>query len=401
MSSNRRKNDKSKPKPNREKSPLTNAKAAALALKEGWTTSFWSYVRNDDRAIFGKIAHLRDDIRGFYQFMTGREIAIFMDQDHIGWGQQWDSVIKGGINNTVFMMPVVTASFFDSEACRQELLQFNALSARRGLDELILPILFTGIDRVSIESDDEVARIIANAQFVDFSEIWPCERGGEKWCTAVRDIVRELISAEERVENKLEEIAFGSGSGHRGSDPTTPADEDDDDLGDQPGITELMASLPDSMSSSTEALDAARLKFEAFSTAIEHTPLSKNSGAASDPRQFQQLIVRSVGMFRDEATEFEDAASTALDRVNESNALVLDLWQTVGSMNDKSFEDSLTASMVGLEGVAQVAEQMDDMLRQMADLEKMSSVLRKELRPARRGVRFLRDAAELVARWQR
>ncbi len=57
------------------------------------STSFWSYVRDDDTALFGKIGDLRDDLRRIYKLMTGDSIEIFMDRDDIGWGQQWDQVL--------------------------------------------------------------------------------------------------------------------------------------------------------------------------------------------------------------------------------------------------------------------------------------------------------------------
>ena len=63
-----------------------------------------------------------------------------------------------------------------------------------------LPFHFA-IDRG--DSDDVVSKIIADTQYVDFSDVWPMDRSGEAWLLAVRNMVHKLIDAESHVEDLL------------------------------------------------------------------------------------------------------------------------------------------------------------------------------------------------------
>lgn len=367
---------------------------SALGNGEVRSSSFWSYVHDDDAAVFGKIGHLKEDVRRIYKLMTGDRIEIFMDREEIGWGQQWSQVINQGITRTVFMMPIVTPSYFQSSACRDELLKFDALCVRRGLDDLVLPIVFSGLERISVDSDDEVVRIVANAQFEDFSEIWPYERGGEQWMLAVRRLVTELVKAERRMDERLVELA--------GQVPVTGDDDDDDPedvADDERGITEYIAEIIPASNAAMEAVNQATAEFGEFSSAFTATPLGRGESLSSDPRRMQAQIVTTAAAIKEPARTFEAAGSAALDKVSEANVLITGIRQSIAGMHNRAFEEAFVQSMGDLASVDEVVQQMNEMIRQMSDLERLSSVLRKELRPARRGMQFLRDAGRLVVGW--
>jgi hypothetical protein len=364
---------------------------SALGNGEVRSSSFWSYVHDDDDALFGKIRDLKEDIRKIYKLMTGDRIEIFMDRDDIGWGQQWDQVINLGITRTVFMMPVVTPSYFQSSACRDELLKFDALCTRRGLTDLILPVVFTGLERISVDSDDEVVRIIANAQYEDFTEIWPYARGGEQWMLAVRRLVTELVKAERRMDERLTELA--------GASPVL-VDDDPEEIADEDrGIAEYMAEIVPVSKAAKEALNQATVEFREFSSAFAATPLASDGAPSSDPRRIQAHIAITAAAVKEPAKKFEAAGSAALDKVSEANSVVLGIRQSVAGMHNRAIEEAFLQSLGSLAPVQEAVQQMNEMIRQISDLERLSSVLRKELRPARRGMQFLRDAGRLVVAW--
>jgi hypothetical protein len=68
------------------------------------------------------------------------------------------------------MIPKITPNYFKSRACRQELLDFYAKCKARDVPDLILPVMFSGASSVNVDSSDEVVRIVAGAQYEDFSE---------------------------------------------------------------------------------------------------------------------------------------------------------------------------------------------------------------------------------------
>lgn len=359
------------------------------AEPDGTTLSFWSYVHDDDRAIFGKIGMLHEDICNFYRFLAGVRIRIFLDRNDIGWGRQWRSVIADGINTTTFMMPIVTPSYFQSDACRDELIRFNTLCERRGLDELILPIVFSGLHKISTDSSDPVARIIAASQYRDFTGVWLAERGSERWNTAVRDLVTDLVDAEERAENRLTEIA-------ETFSVAAPDDEDDD----EPGIADLMAQATPVIEDIQPSLMAASADFQSFADAVNSAPLAGDADS-SDPRNFQKQIILSAQSFKEQALKFESSSATALERVREADSILTPLRAKLERISDPTLLTAYRASMSGLREVGDASEQMDQLLTQMRDLEQLSSALRRDLRPARRGATYIRDAANLVAAWAR
>jgi len=357
------------------------------------STSFWSYVRDDDTALFGKIGDLRDDLRRIYKLMTGDSIEIFMDRDDIGWGQQWDQVIHRGITRTVFMLPIVTPSYFRSDACRDELLRFNSLCSQRGLSELILPVVFTGLERISVESDDEVVRIVAGTQREDFSDVWPYERGGQEWMLGVRQLVRGLIRAEQRIDERLLELLDSTPA-------ATPSGTDPDEIPDSElGMAEYIAAIIPATESAAASLQVAVERFEEFVDTLVATPLGGDNAGSQNPRAFQAQIAVTANAIKDSAAELESTGSTALEQVAEADKLISGMYQSLSSMHDTSFLTEFRASMGDATPVRSAVDMMNEMIRQLSDVERLSSVLRKELRPARRGMQFIRDAGRLYLGW--
>jgi len=89
-----------------------------------------SYVRSDDDHDDGRITKLRERLAGEVRMQTGKSFPIFQDRNDILWGQQWRSVIDDALSVVRFLIPIVTPSFFESEACRVE---FNTFLARESL----------------------------------------------------------------------------------------------------------------------------------------------------------------------------------------------------------------------------------------------------------------------------
>lgn len=387
-----------KRRPGQQKQPNPKAKGhqrdSPFGSGEVRSSSFWSYVRDDDTALFGKIGDLRDDLRRVYKLMTGENIEIFMDRDDIGWGQQWAQVVGYGITRTVFMIPIVTPSYFRSDACRDELLRFSSICARRDLSDLILPVVFTGLDRISVGSDDEVVRIVAETQYKDFTNVWPYERGGEEWMLAVRDLVEGLVNAEKRVDERLVEV-------FEAVEQSSPDLLDPDDPGSdsEMGMAEYAVALVPAIEAANRDLRAAVERFREFVDVLVSTPLGGDSAGAADPRQFQAQIAVTANTVKEPAATLESAGATALQSTSEADKLITGMLQSLSGMHDKRFVRSFREAMGDPREVASAVDQMDEMIRQLTDVERLSSVLRKELRPARRGMQFIRNSGKLFLGW--
>ena len=107
---------------------------------------FWSYAHTDNKSALGEILRLADQIKSEYDLLTGREFELFVDQDDIVWGQEWRDRINSGLLKATFFIPVITPRYFQRPECRNELQQFTSQATSLGLQEFLLPILFSEVE---------------------------------------------------------------------------------------------------------------------------------------------------------------------------------------------------------------------------------------------------------------
>ena len=106
----------------------------------GQPAGFWSYVRADDEADGGRITRLAARVQSEFQLLTGESIAVFVDREAIGWGDEWQRRIDEALEGTAFFVLVITPRYFQSEACRAELLTFSGhAESLRPTGESFLP----------------------------------------------------------------------------------------------------------------------------------------------------------------------------------------------------------------------------------------------------------------------
>ena len=106
------------------------------------------------------------------QVVTGnRDFTIFQDVDGIGLGEDWRDKLADTIAGSVFFIPVITALYFTSPACRDELERFRQHEASLGRKDLILPIYFVtapALERPELLDADPLATLIAGRQRFDY-----------------------------------------------------------------------------------------------------------------------------------------------------------------------------------------------------------------------------------------
>jgi hypothetical protein len=133
-----------------------------------------SYVRFDDKHENGRLSELCQRLSGEVQAQTGEKFSIFHDSKDIAWGQQWQERIFESLDAVTFLIPILTPSFFKSEACRSELEDFIEREKRFKRNDLILPIYYIGCKALSEAAKleaDRLAKIIAARQYVDWREL--------------------------------------------------------------------------------------------------------------------------------------------------------------------------------------------------------------------------------------
>ncbi len=95
---------------------------------------FLSYVRDDDAHDGKRISRLAEALQRGIRFHSGHRAAeVFQDVRSIAWSQPWRRRIAEGLDGALLLFPVVTPSFFNSEACLElEFGHFPGLRWRSG-----------------------------------------------------------------------------------------------------------------------------------------------------------------------------------------------------------------------------------------------------------------------------
>jgi TIR domain len=123
--------------------------------------AFWSYVHDDDDDDGGRISQLATLLRQRIRMRTGEKFLIFQDKTELGWGDDWKARINEALLATTFFIPIITPSYFLSEACREELLAFASNATALGLTELIMPIYYVDVPALNVPADPADEMMVA------------------------------------------------------------------------------------------------------------------------------------------------------------------------------------------------------------------------------------------------
>lgn len=136
---------------------------------------FWSYARQDEESARGKLSSLRARLQGELQQQYGRDqIRIFQDVAAIAPGDSWDRELRDAIQNSTFLVPIITPAFLESEWCCQEIKLFLAREAELNAAHpqlkdrsRIFPIHYIDISNAE-PFDPDVLPLLQTRQWLDF-----------------------------------------------------------------------------------------------------------------------------------------------------------------------------------------------------------------------------------------
>jgi hypothetical protein len=229
-------------------------------VTDSGAAGFWSYAHEDDAADSGEILKLASRLRAEFSLLTGDDLVLFVDRDGILWGEEWKQRIDQALVSTTFFIPIITTRYFKREQCRRELLLFVAEARSLGVEELVLPILYSEVPELSSDSGDEAIALVARTQYVDWRELRLAGSGSPAYRAGVNGLAQRLVQiaaavAERQMQHELQEAVGGAG--------TSEAD-----------LTELLeqvsANLPDWLS----ALEEDRIN-DAQHNATDHVHVTR------------------------------------------------------------------------------------------------------------------------------
>ena len=129
--------------------------------------------------------------RGFESF------AIFQDTSHIHWGDDWKRSVLATVDDVLLIIPIISPGFFTSKNCRFEIEAFlereRQISSRQST---ILPVYFVDTPEFdeAEESDDIIAKLFKDRNFIDFRSLKPLPKDNIDYRLAIIEAAK-IISA--------------------------------------------------------------------------------------------------------------------------------------------------------------------------------------------------------------
>jgi formylglycine-generating enzyme required for sulfatase activity len=124
----------------------------------------------------------------------GRDFEIFQDCEGIAWGQHWRTRLDEALEEALFLIPILTPSYFNSRPCRAELETFLELERRSGRKDRVLSLYFLTAP-VYEQKTDPLAEILHERQHRDWRHLRIDPMGSAKVVRALDSLAGELADA--------------------------------------------------------------------------------------------------------------------------------------------------------------------------------------------------------------
>lgn len=366
----------------------------------GGAAAFWSYVHKDNAGDSGRIVALAHDLRERYRIQTGEELELFLDRADVAWGDAWKRRIDTAIAGTTFFIPVLTPSYFKSQACREEILTFARTAERLGLGELVMSVYWVDVPELEgdpEESSDEVVRIVAKYKWEDLREESLEDRDSALYRKAVAKLAVELskrAASAQLVEDVPE--ADGSIAGSEDGDPEAESAE--------VGILEKLVQGEDAQERAIALLKEVTRSMQDLNERVEGTGAEIEAAAARGQGVKAALAVTNrlahdIAKPADELSENGQAYRQVLGEIDPAVQLRLD------SIEESGMGDEDAQWFKELDELLGVSSEMEVILKELLEgvqtASKFSRSLKAPLDHVRTGVLSVIDGNVLIKVWAR
>jgi parallel beta-helix repeat protein len=136
--------------------------------------AFLSYTRFDNAHDEDRIAQFCERLSGEVKMQTSQPFPIFRDKKDIKWGQHWRERIEEGLDEAVFLIPILTPSYFQSQPCREEYELFRERERKLGRNDLILAVYYVDCDELedpAIRESNQCAKDLSERQYEDWRNL--------------------------------------------------------------------------------------------------------------------------------------------------------------------------------------------------------------------------------------
>jgi hypothetical protein len=362
---------------------------------------FWSYVRRDDEGEGGRIIDFARDLKEQYRIRTAEELELFVDRESIQWGEEWKQRISDAIAGTTFFIPVVTPSYFRSNACRQELLKFFREAERLGLEQLLMPIYWTSVPELDAgspeNSDDEAIRAIARYQRQDFREIRFEDRASAAYRKAVAELAGEIAERAASAE-RVQDVPVVTAA----APELSPSEEEDEE---QPGIIERIAGGEDAMQTVTSIMEEIGSQIEAVGSIVQGSGGDIQAAVAQGKgmKAVLPITARLASDLDEPSARIEGLGRDYANCLAELDPAMHGLLDLVELQNEPDPEQlEFLKSLQGLvEASASASETLGELVDGAREMSTLSRALRAPLGRMRKGLQGVLDGRAIIEEWGR
>lgn len=373
---------------------------SSISAGDGEITIFLSYSRADDRA-YGMVRPFKELLSHFIYAKSGRKVRTFLDQDDIEWGDIWMDRLESEILGASVFIPLLSASYLDSDNCRMEFNRFQTNASALGVRELLLPVLLLDAPAIFNKySTDDVVREAAARQWEVIEDAVLADDGAGAWKRTMARLADRFVKSYDAAESKLASLNESDLPPALEDRPDGSDENPDDDDDDAPGLAELMSSIQGNISLLTQDATAIAPAIQDLGKAAS---TATADGSPETPQQLQSWARRAAGSFLDPSNRLSESGESMF---NTTKALDVDM-QRLRRIGLEVLPDNAVIAhgyndmIEKLSGLEATREQLESLLTKMKPAEVMSVPLRKSLRPARRGLTRVNDSLRLIETWRK
>jgi hypothetical protein len=361
---------------------------------------FWSYVQADDEADGGRITSLATRLQAHFRLQTAEELLLFVDRESLAWGEEWAKRIEEAIAGTTFFIPIITPSYFRSQACRQELLKFTREANRLGLEQLLMPVYWVSVPELEADpesSADEAIRLTAKHEWRDLRQVRLEDEDSSIFRKAVNGLAGELAKRATKVTNTVEDIP--------GNGATVEATVGDPAGDEEPGIIEQLAAAEEAFPQLTEITEGMNGEVERVGELIKDAGAKMEAADARGQGMKARLSI-TEGLARDlsgPAERLEELGhqfAGVLTSLDPGVHALLDL-----AADDEAEEHAQATFLTTMQELATNADEalgeLESLVEATREAAQFSRSLRAPLRRMRTGLQSVLDGRALIEEWGR
>lgn len=359
---------------------------------------FWSYVQEDDAGDGGRVLDLATDLRTQYRMQTAENLELFVDRDSAKWGEEWNELISDAIAGTTFFIPVITPSYFRSNACRQELLKFVREADRVGLQRLLMPVYWItvpALENDGINSTDEAVRAVARHQWRDLRDIRLEDRSSSHYRKAVNDLAGDIAGRASEVASSIDDLAAG---------PSGAKDRSIDSEGDELGVLDRLVDGDEAMEAITGVMSRIGEDVELVggmaSSAAEEIQAAQARGQGT--KRALSITERFASELNEPASRIEERGQEYADLLVRMDSSIQTRFEILEEQNGPLTDEQIDY-LAELEDLARNADDaldaLEELVRSIDPIAKVSRSLRAPVRRMREGLQGVLDGRAVMAGW--